>query len=176
MRLKLVRFAHFGADSDRLLAMQADAQSVTPPARLDETLPALQDLQSRCILQTRWQVVRELATFQFKLFVDGLKDLVLSPLSIVAALIGLISPRQSGRVFGNLYGLGRRLDHFIDLFSERKGQANGDSLEELIAHAQRTLANLRGKAQEDPSTVPEVEHLLEELSDLAKRSGVDKKK
>jgi hypothetical protein len=54
-----------------------------------QTLPAVRDADHR---EQRWRLVRDLAVFQAKLFVDGVKDLVLFPVSLVAALVGLVTP------------------------------------------------------------------------------------
>ncbi len=65
----------------------------------------------------RWQLIRDVVGFQFKLALDGLRDLVLSPLSILAGVIGLIiSPDNPGKYFNRLLEFGRRTDVWINLF------------------------------------------------------------
>lgn len=65
----------------------------------------------------RWQLIRDLVGFQFKLAMDGIRDLVLSPISILAGIVGLIvSPENPGKYFNRLLEFGRKTDIWINLF------------------------------------------------------------
>jgi len=65
----------------------------------------------------RWQLIRDIVGFQFKLAMDGIRDLVLSPISIIAGVIGLIaSPDNPGKYFNRLLKFGRKSDVWINLF------------------------------------------------------------
>lgn len=65
----------------------------------------------------RWQLFRDLAVFQAKLLVDGLKDLVLSPVTLVAALVGLVLDRRDpGRSFYLVLRWGHGFDRWVNLF------------------------------------------------------------
>lgn len=67
--------------------------------------------------ERRWRLVRDLAVFQAKLVVDGLKDLVLAPVSLVAALVGLVLDRDDpGRSFYTLMRWGHGFDRWVNLF------------------------------------------------------------
>jgi len=69
-------------------------------------------------LPTRWDLLRDVAVFQAKLIFDGLRDLFLSPLSLIATLIGLIAGGDNpGRYFYALLHMGKRTEHWIGLFS-----------------------------------------------------------
>lgn len=65
----------------------------------------------------RWALVRDLTVFQIKLLVDGFKDLVLGPLSLVAGIIDLVrgTPRVDGLFRGTLRA-GARFDRWVGLF------------------------------------------------------------
>ena len=59
---------------------------------------------------------------------DGLRDILLSPVSILAALYGLIShPENPGIHFDRLLKFGRRTDVWINLFE----QADGSDQEQI---------------------------------------------
>ena len=76
---------------------------------------------------TRWELLRDVAVFQVKLIFDGLRDLFLSPLSLIATLIGLIvGGHNPGRFFYALLHLGKRTENWISLFSaaDHDPQAN----------------------------------------------------
>jgi len=66
----------------------------------------------------RWTLIRDLVVLQLKLVVDGLRDLVLVPASIVAAVWSLASGTRDrpGPQFYQLIGLGRESERWIDLF------------------------------------------------------------
>lgn len=66
---------------------------------------------------SRWTLLRDVAVFQLKLFVDGLRDLVMIPISLVVAVFDLLGlgPR-AGRQFYDLLWFGRRTEHWINLF------------------------------------------------------------
>lgn len=66
----------------------------------------------------RWTLVRDVAVLQVKLLVDGLRDLLLVPASLVAGLISLFS-NENGRpapYFYQLLDLGKQTEHWINLF------------------------------------------------------------
>lgn len=90
----------------------------------------------------RFPVFRDVVVFQVKLLVDGLRDLLLSPVSILAALIDLLVPGDDGgRRFYAVVRYGRRTEKWINLF----GAAD----------------------RHDPDTSPQgVDVLLEELEKL----------
>lgn len=67
---------------------------------------------------SRWELIRDAIVLQGKLFVDGLRDLVMGPVSLFAALLDLLGiGRRSGRYFYDVVLLGRQTEKWIDLFS-----------------------------------------------------------
>lgn len=65
----------------------------------------------------RWALMRDVAVFQGKLALDAIRDLLMSPISIVAALIGFLRDKdRPGRYFYPLMRTGRQTDTIINLF------------------------------------------------------------
>jgi len=65
----------------------------------------------------RWQLLRDLLVFQLKLGVDALRDVVLSPLSIGAALLDLVTGTDRETLyFEQVLGVGRESERWINLF------------------------------------------------------------
>ncbi|TFG66554.1 MAG: hypothetical protein E4H28_01625 [Gemmatimonadales bacterium] len=65
----------------------------------------------------RWELIRDLVTFQVKLGLDALRDFVFSPLSIAAAVLDLITGGQHpGRTFHAVLAAGERTESWINLF------------------------------------------------------------
>ncbi len=74
--------------------------------RLPEHVPA-----------SRWELVCDVIVFQGKLIVDGVRDALLMPISIVAAIMDLLGiGRRAGRTFYDVILLGRDTEHWINLF------------------------------------------------------------
>ncbi|HEU5210061.1 MAG TPA: hypothetical protein VFU06_11775 [Longimicrobiales bacterium] len=72
-------------------------------------------------------LLRDLAIFQLKLFLDGLKDVVLAPVSIVAAGIDLVLPgKRQGHRFYAVMRMGERFDRWLSLFSAANRAEGGD--------------------------------------------------
>lgn len=67
---------------------------------------------------SNWSLARDLAVLQVKLIVDGLRDLVLLPTSIVAAIMSFAHSKDSvpGPQFYRLLVVGKQSDLWIDLF------------------------------------------------------------
>lgn len=66
----------------------------------------------------RWTLIRDLFVFQAKLLVDGLRDLLLVPASLVAGIWSLVSGENGrpGPQFYKLVSLGKQSELWIDLF------------------------------------------------------------
>jgi len=73
--------------------------------------------ESSELVPSRWTLVRDVLAFQLKLFVDGVRDLVMMPISLGAAVLDLlgVGPR-AGRQFYDLLHLGQKTEHWINLF------------------------------------------------------------
>jgi hypothetical protein len=68
---------------------------------------------------TRWELIRDILVLQVKLAVDALRDLILSPLSLVAGVLDLLTGgQQPGRLFYPLLAAARRTEQLINLFGE----------------------------------------------------------
>jgi hypothetical protein len=65
----------------------------------------------------RWGFARDALTFQAKLLLDGLRDALMIPVSLIAAAIDLVArPDAPGRLFYRVVLWGRRSEDWIDLF------------------------------------------------------------
>ena len=64
----------------------------------------------------RWRLIRDAVQFQIKLAIDGLRDLILMPLSALGALITLLGARDTPLEFYNIVRWGKRTERAINLF------------------------------------------------------------
>ena len=70
----------------------------------------------------RWTLIRDIGVLQVKLIVDGLRDLVLVPLSLAAGIISLASSKDGklGLQFYHLLAWGKQSEVWINLFGAVK--------------------------------------------------------
>jgi hypothetical protein len=70
----------------------------------------------------RWTLLRDIGVLQVKLLVDGLRDLILVPASLIAGIVSLASTKDDrvGLQFYHLLAWGRQSEHWINLFAALK--------------------------------------------------------
>lgn len=92
---------------------------------------------------SRARLVLEVIVFQFKLAADGLRDILLVPVSIGAAIVGLLGGGdRPDQYFRKLQRLGRRSEMWLNLFGHR---ARGNTADELVRPLEESLlAKMRG--------------------------------
>jgi hypothetical protein len=66
----------------------------------------------------RWALLRDIGVLQVKLVVDGLRDLMLVPASLIAGVLSLVSVSdgKAGMPFYRLLHFGKRTEQWINLF------------------------------------------------------------
>ena len=66
----------------------------------------------------RWMLIRDTAVLQVKLVVDGLRDFLLVPASLIAAVVSLSTTKDGrpGPQFYQLLALGKQSERSINLF------------------------------------------------------------
>ena len=92
---------------------------------------------------SRSEVIRDALMLQLKLIVDGLRDLMLMPLVIISATVGLLfHSRYPGRYMYRLLTYGKASEKWIGLFDG----AEKDSMDE-VEIKQQNLDDLLRKTQ-----------------------------
>lgn len=110
-------------------------------SHLPEPLPPT----SRGLPTSRWGLIRDALVFQGKLIIDGLRDAVMVPLSLVAAAMDLLGiGDRAGRNFYDVVTFGRQTEHWINLFgaadrllpeqTEAGGETGVDALIRKMEH------------------------------------------
>ncbi len=76
------------------------------------------DLDAPLPEKGRRQLIRDMAVFQVKLFADGFKDVLLSPVSLIAGIMGIfLGGRTPGTFFYSVLRLGKQTENWIGLFN-----------------------------------------------------------
>jgi hypothetical protein len=66
----------------------------------------------------RWPLIRQGIVFQFKLGLDALRDILMSPVSIMLVVADVVmANNQQQSYFIRLMRLGKKSDHWINLFA-----------------------------------------------------------
>ena len=70
----------------------------------------------------RWRLLRDLGALQVKLLVDGIRDIILVPASLVAGIVSIVSSNDGkpGPQFYQLLAWGRQSEIWINLFGAVK--------------------------------------------------------
>ena len=102
-------------------------------------------------------VLRDLAIFQVKLMLDGIKDVTLSPVAIAAAAADVVFPGERvGHRFYAVMRLGERFDGWLNLFgAASRADATRDGLFGASRAGSNTLlgrleAMVLGKEEVEP--------------------------
>lgn len=92
----------------------------------------------------RHVLLRDLVLFQMKLWLDGLKDIVLSPLSIAACALDIVFRRSGQRsLFYGVMRLGERFDLWLNLYGPAmRADAHPDGLLGRNAIRGRDMADM----------------------------------
>ena len=99
----------------------------------------------------RAKLIRETALLQIKLLADGFRDAVLIPVSLIAALIGLLrGGDKPEREFRRVIKLGRRSERWINLFGQQRplGKPHpADSLDNVLGQVESAIVKQYRKGQ-----------------------------
>ena len=89
---------------------------------------------------------RDLLIFQLKLVLDGLGDIVLSPVSVIAFVIDVVFGRKRGRLFYSVLRAGEGWDRWLRLY--RPAKDTGDVPEGLLEAGLVDADSFLGRVEE----------------------------
>lgn len=119
-------------------------------------------------LPSRGDVLRDIIVFQGKLLLDGLRDVLLSPISILAALFDLLKPGEDhGRSFYAVVKFGRRTEGWINLFEAadrlERGRENAEGVDGWIREVEFLLRDPEKRERMPAKARERLTQLLEKL-------------
>jgi hypothetical protein len=117
----------------------------------------------------RGELVRNTVVFQLKLMADGLRDLFLLPISLIAALIGLLrGGDEPEREFNQIIELGRESEQWINLFGNHSVDNTTHpvaSMDSLFEKVEETLKQQYKTAGISERARNEIDHALQAVQD-----------
>ncbi len=104
---------------------------------------------------TRWALIRDMLVFQATLAMDAIRDLLLSPVSIICGLADILKGHSlSQSYFHKLMNFGHQTDSWLNLFGNHNHNNNAENVD----------VPSRQKAKADAS----VDHLFSQVESLLK--------
>lgn len=127
---------------------------------------------------TRWELIRDVLVLQLKLVADALRDLLISPASIVAGVLDLIQGgERPGRLFYAVLAAGRRSEQIINLFGEaereptRSAAADPASIDAVVGRLERMIVEQYERGGITASAKTAIDRSLDALSRGRPRSA-----
>ncbi len=131
----------------------------------------------------RWALIRDMLVFQIKLAMDAIRDLLLSPVSIICGLADiLIGNSLSKSYFHKLMDFGHQTDSWLNLFGNHKKntenlndigsqKAKADmNVDQLFTQVESLLKEQHGKGGLTASTKATIDRYLNKIVETKKPS------
>jgi hypothetical protein len=132
---------------------------------------------SETIPSKRGSLVRNSVIFQLKLMVDGFRDLVLLPVSLVATIIGLLrGGDEPEREFNQIIEVGRESERWINLFGNHSVPPDSNaivSIDSLFTKVEETLKQQYKTGGISERVQAEIEKALKIAQEKAKQKQLD---
>jgi len=117
----------------------------------------------------RMRLVLEVAVFQLKIATEAIRDLFLSPISIIAAIVGLLAGgEEPDQHFRRVQRFGRRSDLWLNVFGHRH---RGPSADDMVRPLEEKLLAQTRPGGRFTRSAGQVNQLLDTVN--RKKSGSD---
>lgn len=121
----------------------------------------------------RGTLVRNAIVFQLKLMADGFRDLLLLPISMIAALVGFLrGGDEPEREFNQVLSLGRESEKWINLFGNHDAPESTNavaSIDTLFAKVEKTLKQQYLQAGTSANAQAEIDEALQAAREEARQ-------
>jgi len=132
----------------------------------------------------RWTLIRDILVLQLKLVVDGLRDFILVPVSLIVGIASLLKGGDSsGSQFYELLRTGRRSERWINLFGAAE-RVYGPSIEEdrfptedidvMVSRVESFVVDEYSKGGVTRQAKNQLDRALDSLHKLASSKGKNK--
>ena len=129
---------------------------------------------------TRWVLLRDVAVFHGKLVLDGLKDILLSPVALGAAAISLFNREdETGRQFYEVLHTARRLEDWLNKYGEADRvpapgfatKQEGESIDAMIARLEELVKRQYERGGVTANAKDAIDRALDAVHDKLRRRG-----
>ncbi len=123
----------------------------------------------------RWTLIRDILVLQFKLVVDGFRDFLLVPVSLVVGLFSVFrGGDRPGVEFYELLQLGRRSEKVINLFGAADRLPSAEDVDTGVPDIDDMVGRLEGYLVEEykrGGITAQAKDRLDEVVDRINRAG-----
>lgn len=126
----------------------------------------------------RASLIKQAFVFQIKLGLDAMRDLLLSPVSIVAVIIDvLVGHNRQQSLFLRLLHYGRLSDHWINLFEVQypDKKHRSDSVDHWLAQAETIIKQQQNDGKMSSTTKEKLEQTLSNIGKLSRQTAEEEK-
>lgn len=129
---------------------------------------------------TRWVLLRDVAVFHGELVLDGLKDILLSPVSLGAAAISLFNKEdETGRQFYEVLHTARRLEDWLNKYGEADRipapgfatKQEGESIDVMVARLEELVKRQYERGGLTASAKDAIDRALDAVHDKLRARG-----
>lgn len=116
-------------------------------------------------------MIRDLIVFEAKMLLEGLRDLLVAPVALVAGVADLIiNGREPGRFFYEVMRLGRVFDGWLNLFGARHDpddpeRAAAGTVDEHVEHIEALLTERSERSETLRSAKRSIDSVLDSFSE-----------
>ena len=131
---------------------------------------------------SRWTLMRDIAVLQVKLIVDGFRDLLLVPASLIAGLISLLSGSgDNNTLFYRLVGMGKQSERWINLFGafdnapepvKREYADHSQRIDDIVSKVESFVVEEYQKGGVTQQAKKTIDQALDELQRSIKRDDL----
>ena len=132
----------------------------------------------------RWTLIRDILVLQLKLVVDGLRDFILVPVSLIIGIASLLKGGDSsGSQFYELLRTGRRSERWINLFgaaervygpSIEEDRFPTEDIDEMVSRVESFVVDEYSKGGVTRQAKNQLDRALDSLHKLASSNGKNK--
>lgn len=106
---------------------------------------------------SRWALIRDMLIFQIKLAMDAIRDLLLSPVSIICGIVDIFKGHSiSQSYFRKLMDLGQKSDSWLNLFGNHNQNHSEDAENSNLLDGQNSKSEVN------------VDHVFSQIESLLK--------
>jgi hypothetical protein len=125
------------------------------------------------VARRRWILMRDLVAFQGKMLLEGVRDILVVPLALIAALADLlVHGDDPGRLFYGLMRTGRRFDRWLNLFGRGAPQALDEGgLDHYVKRLETLIVEQHDRGGVTRQAKDKIDAVLQGLADGTQRHG-----
>ncbi len=166
-------FQGFSSDGRKTAEAEAETEAKAHTQQQEHKISGKLGNRDNRENQNIWPQLRKLLVFQFKLYIDAARDLLMSPMSIVVFIIDVVQGNQDkDSLFESLLQIGRRTEKAINLFNQHNvSDENIRGIDSILLHVEDAVRREYTEGSVSANARDSIEKSLDRLRTSLKQSG-----